>query len=154
MAALASRTLVSVAFDESVNERTFVSSLKAIWSLDDMTDAPDVGPILVGVAHGDYSATEIEEFIENTGSWDEGDLVNQEIGQRKIRVVGTFGTPGGASVSGVKVLNEGRPITTKLGWILLQAQTLDLWAYNLGSSPIATTIPNLNVQGHVNLWPR
>lgn len=151
---LAARTLQAEAFDEAVNERTFISSLVASWSLGDMTDADDVGPIMVGVAHGDYSAAEIEEFIENTGSWDEGDLVQQEVGQRKIRVVGIFETAPAASVVAVRTLNEGRPIKTKLGWILLQAQTIDVWAYNLGSAALSTTAPNLHLQGHVNLWPR
>jgi len=149
---LAARTLAAIAFDETVNERTLVSSLVASWSLDDLTAGAGIGPILVGVAHSDYSTAEIEEFIENTGSWDEGDLVQQEVGKRKIRTVGTFES----AISGVAaaVLNDGKPIKTRLNWILLQGQTLKVWAYNLGTAAVATTVPEVSVQGHANLFPK
>ncbi len=150
---LGSRTLAVASFDETVNERTFVSSVKAAWSLDNLTEGDGIGPIMVGLAHGDYSAAEIEAFIENTGSWNEGDLTAQEIGKRKIRIVGIFRSPPGA-LMGSMVLNEGKPIHTKCGWILLQGQTLDMWAYNLGTAAVATTIPDIHLEGHANLWPR
>ncbi len=150
---LAARTLAVAGFDESVNERTFVSSLVASWSLSDWTTGQNIGPLLVGVAHSDYTAAEIEEVIENTGSWNEGDLVSQEIGKRKVRIVGTFRSAN-QDGSGTAVLNQGQAITTKLGWILLTGQNLDLWCYNLGSAAFATTDPDLHVEGHVNLWPR
>ncbi len=152
MTTLAGRTLVSAVFDETVNERTFVSSVKASWSLSDMTQGAGIGPILVGVAHSDYTDAEIEEVIENTGSWNEGDLVSREIGARKVRQVGSFRAA--EDGSSIMTLEEGRMITTKLGWILLQGQSLRLWAYNTGSNAIATTVPILQLSGHVNLWPR
>ncbi len=151
---LAGRTLVSQIFDDSVNERTLITSIVATWTLSDMTDGADIGPILVGVAHSDYTATEMEEFIENTGSWDEGNLVSREVANRKVRMVGQFGTPGGASSSGTMVLGDGKPIKTKLNWILNQGQTLDFWAYNLGDNALATTVPILQVEGHANLFPK
>ncbi len=149
---LAASTLVGALFDESVVDRTFVSSLRATHSLDNFTPTITRGPILVGVAHGDYTDAEIEEWIENTGSWNEGNLVQQEVAKRRIRRIGIFDTPD-AAVDSV-VLNDGRPITTKLGWILLEAQTLRQWAYNLGTGALATTDPAYRVQGHVNLWPQ
>ncbi len=149
---LAGRTLTVGAFDETVSERTYISSLKAIWSLKDWTGIDEVGPLLVGIAHGDYSGPEIESFIEQTASWAESDLIGQEVGKRKIKIVGTFMTRSNATDS--YVLNDGRPITTKLGWILTQQQTIAVWAYNLGSAAIATTVPDVFVQGHANLWPQ
>ncbi len=150
---LAARTLVAQVFGETVQERTYISSLVAAWALDDVTVAADDGPLMVGVAHSDYSAAEIEEFIETTGSWNEADLVQaREVAKRFIRVVGIFrSAPGG--LLGSATLNEGRPIKTKLGWILTTGQSLDLWAYNLGASAYATTTPSLVCQGHANLWP-
>ncbi len=149
---LASRTLVSDIFDNVVNERTYVSSADLIWSLDQMTTGNNIGPVMCGLAHSDYSDAEIEAVIENTGSWDEGDLIKQEINTRKIRIVGVFRNPQDNTDSWV--LNDGRPIKTKLGWMLLQGQSLRLWAYNMGSAAFATTDPDMYAVGHVNLWPR
>ncbi len=152
--ALASEDAVLALFDEAVNERTFVSTIVATYSMRDLTVEAGVGPIMVGVAHGDYTAAEIEEWIENTGSWNEGDLVQQrEVGNRLIRKVGTFDTRA-MSATQETVLNDGKPIRTKLGWILNQGQTLALWAYNQGSAPVSTTTPDINCEGHANLWPR
>ncbi len=149
---LAARTLVLVPFDEAVNERTFVSSIIATWSLRNATPTTDVGPLLVGVAHSDYSAAEVEAYIEATGTWDEGDLVQQEVMKRKIRIVGTFFIPSGPNAQ--DTLNEGKKIRTKCGWISNQGQTLDVWAYNLGQAAFATTAPEVILNGHANLWPR
>ncbi len=49
---------------------------------------------------------------------------------------------------------DGRMKKSKLGWILLQGQSLRLWAYNAGSVAFGTTTPSLTANGHVNLWPR
>ncbi len=148
--------VISSAFDEQVVDRTLCSSLVATWSLADMTQKLNVGPIMVGIAHSDYTSAEIEAFIENTGSWNEGDKVqSKEVGRRQIRVIGTFPSPSepGAGL-GVATLNEGRPIKTKLNWILVEGRTLRVWAYNLGSAALDTTDPKVRVQGHANLWPR
>lgn len=152
LSTLASKTLISAAFDETVNERTLVSSIVASWSLQAFTPATGDGPVLVGVAHGDYSSAEIEAFLETTGSWNEGDLVAQEVGKRRIRRVGVLGATTGPLTP--SSLNDGKPIKTKLNWILLQGQTLQVWAYNMGSSALETTNPVVDVQGHANLWPR
>ncbi len=150
---LAARTLVGVLFDETVNERTLVTSVDAIWSLDDLTQSSGVGPILCGFAHGDYTDTEVEEYIEQVQSWNEGDKIGQEIARRQIRLVGTFsGAP--IDAKGMVVLNDGMPIKTKCNWILNQGQTLRMWAYNTGSQPLATTTPVLRANGHANLFPK
>ncbi len=152
LSTLAAKTAVKGNFDQVVNGRTFVSSVVATWALSEFTKSTGDGPILVGIAHGDYSAAEIEAWIENSGSWDEGDLVQQEVGKRKIRRVGIFHTPDDEAQA--VVLNDGKPIRTKCGWILNDGATLSHWAYNLGTSALATTSPTLNTQGHANLWPR
>ncbi len=152
LTALATKDVVGSVFDETVNERTWVSSVKATWSMANFTPIANAGPIIVGVAHGDYTDAEIEEWLESTGQWNEGNLVAQEISKRKIRQVGSFETPDDAA--DIVVLNDGKPINTKCGWILLQGQTLRLWAYNSGSANVATTAPAVTINGHANLWPR
>ena len=150
---LAAQAAAVGAFGEAVTEKTFVTSLIATWALQEFTVQAGDGPVMVGVMHSDYTQAELEEFIENTGSWNEASLVQtKEIGRRLIKVVGIFRTP--TAVGQAAVLNDGRPIRTRLNWMLTSGQTLDLWAYNLGSSAFGTTVPDLFVQGHVNLWPR
>ncbi len=150
--ALASEDVVLAAFDETVNERSYIGSIRATYAMRDYTVEAGVGPIMVGVSHGDYTAAEIEEWIENSGSWNEGDLVqSKEVGKRLIRKVGTFDTRAMAATE-ESVLNDGKPIYTKLGWILNQGVTLNLWAYNHGSAAVSTTVPDINCEGHVNLW--
>ncbi len=151
---LAARTLVAQVFDEVVEERTLISSVVATYTLDQFTSGAGSGPIMVGLAHSDYSAAEIEEVIENTGSWTEGDKVSQEVAKRLVRIVGVFGSEGGAGATLKHTLRDGEKIKTKLNWILTTGQTLDLWAYNLGNAPLATTDPQVHVEGHANLWPR
>ncbi len=138
---------------EVVDEKTFVSSVVAAWSLDDFTPATTVGPIAVGIAHSDYTATEIEEFLENAGGWTRGNLIaTREVGRRLIRTVGVFEIPDDAADA--VVLNDGLKITTKLGWTLITGQTIAFWAYNQGEAALATTSPDVHVQGHANLWSR
>lgn len=150
---LASRTVVAQVFDETVDEKTFVSSIVATYSISDITPLENAGPIVVGLAHGDYTSTEIEEWIEQTASWTIGNLqARREVGKRWIRQIGIFQTPGTTVTT--FVLNDGKPIKTKLGWTLGTGQTIDLWAYNLGSVALATTSPDIHCQGHINLWPQ
>ncbi len=150
---LGSNVLVGVLFDDSVTERTRVSSVVATYSMSEFTQATGDGPIMVGLAHGDYTDAEVEEFIEQTGSWAEANLVGREVANRKVRILGTFPSAAGAGVASEAVaLNEGRPIKTKLNWVLTTGQTLRLWAYNLGASALATTDPAVRAQGHANLW--
>ncbi len=142
---LASLDVVAGIFDNVVNERTFCSSVDATWNRSGGTIGE--GPIIVGLAHSDYSPAEIEEFIENTGSWNEGDLVNQEIAKRKIRIVGAF--PGDAADEG---LSDGEKIHTKTKWVLLQGQSLQQWAYNRSAGAL-TTGSAILTEGVAHLWP-
>ncbi len=151
-AALAAKDVAEAAFDEVVNERTLVSSVVASYTLSNFTPIASAGPIVVGLSHSDYSSAEIEEWIETTGSWNETDLVQQEVASRKIRRIGVFETPDAATDS--VALNDGRPMKTKLNWILNQGQTLNLWVYNSGAAAVATTTPVVHANGHANLWPR
>ncbi len=136
-------------FDDTVTTEMRVSSLEATYSLETFVAASGDGPLHVGIAHSDYDLAEIEQWIESTTGWDEGDLIGKEIMQRKIRQIGTF--RGLDNTSSIVVLNDGRPIKTKLNWLLTEGDTLDLWIYNAGSGAIGGD-PALNCSGHVNLW--
>ncbi len=144
--ALASLDVAKQDFDDVVTERTFVPSMEATWSLNGNT--PAEGLLIVGIAHSDYTAAEIEEFLENTGAWSEGDLVNQEIAKRKIRIVGTF-----LGLLAEERLKDGILIKTRLGWILNTGQTLSGWVYNRDGSG-RTTGGSVVLQGVAHLLPR
>ncbi len=150
MATLNTNTLVGSVLSQSVIDKTRISSVVLNWALSNFTPAQNDGPILVGVAHSDYTDAEVESVIENSGSWDPGNLANQEIAQRLVRSVGVFDIPEAATQS--VALNDGKPIKTKLNWQLNEGDTLRVWAYNTGSTALATTVPNLHVNGHANLW--
>ncbi len=82
---LAANTSVKNGLTTVVDDSTWVSSIKATWSMTGFTPTNNAGPIYVGVAHNDYTNAEIQEWIENTGAWNAGDLQSQEIAKRKIR---------------------------------------------------------------------
>ncbi len=146
---LAGKTAVLQA-SQTVSSPCRVSSVKAIYSLHGMTVGDNIGPIMVGVAHSDYTLAELEEWIEAaSGSWQRGKLVEQEIDNRLIRRIGVF-TP--LISLGAEVLNDGKPIRTKLNWALQSAQGLNFWYYNMGTAALATTDPNGHVQGQANLF--
>ncbi len=119
--------------------------------MDELTNPQ--GPIVFGVAHSDYTDAEIEEVIENTASWDEGNKVQQEVAKRLVRTIGTMVGTELAGVSDVK-FNKGVPVKTKLNWILTTGDTLRLWGYNKSDGALSGTAPIIRANGHANLWPQ
>lgn len=134
-----------------LEESAWLSSVKCVWSMNGFTEVVGDGPLYVGVAHSDYSGAEIEEWIENTGSWARGDKIAQEMSARKIRQVGIFDSDA-SSAAGLDHLNDGRPITTKCGWNLTTGDTVKMWVYNAGAGGV-TSGAAMHVLGHANLWP-
>jgi len=137
---------------DNVAQPTWISSVNCTYSLSDVTLGAG-GPVLVGVCHDNYSAAQVEEFIENEGNWDQTDLAAQEIGRRKIRIIGSL-EPSELGPNGTTSLNDGKPITTKCGWLILTGSTLKYWFYNQDGAAFATTNPSVFINGHANLWPR
>ncbi len=151
LATLAGETMGSEVNADTLTEKAWLSSVVLKWTLSNFTPVVNVGPIMVGVAHPDYSSTEIEEWVENQQSWEETDMIGQEKARRKIREIGVFDTP--ADATQAVVLNDGKPIRTKCGWQLSTGQGLRMWTYNLGSAALQTTSPVVSIDGHCNLWP-
>lgn len=152
LSTLGGRAAVSGDVTDTVTEKAWLSSVKATWSLAKFIAGTDDGPIQIGLAHSDYTTAEILEWINQTASWDQGDRIGQEIAKRQIRRVGVFDTPPDLGVADTVVLNDGKPITTKCGWQLKTAESVKIWAFNQGSSAIATGAVVLS-NGHANLWP-
>jgi len=112
-------------------------SIKASWTMTGLV-ALD-GPIVVGYAHSDYTVAEIKEAIESTGSIDQGDKTQQERANRLVRVVGVFVDEAS--------LNDGRPISTKLNWLIVPGKAINMFMYNDGIT--LTTGAKLSANGRM-----
>ncbi len=120
-----------------------IMSISATYSMEDHVGAE--GPILVGVSHGDYTVTEIKEFIESGSSISVGDKIQSERANRLIRHIGTF-----SGISNAETLNDGRPIKTKLNWLIPIGKTLNVWYYNDSINALSTgTVMKANGSGWV-----
>ncbi len=153
-ASLATKTVTLQQFPDVTTERCWISSIDAVWTLSHHTKVADAGPFLIGVAHGDYTGDEIEEFLENVDSWDESDKVqSREISRRFIKQIGIFETP--EAIENTVRMNDGKMIHTKCGFYLATGQTLQLFVYNLGGAQIsATGNSRVDGRGVAHLWPR
>ncbi len=101
------------------------------------------GPVAVGIAHGDYTNAEIEEWIEATTSISRGDQLVLEKARRKCRLIGELTAVNGA-------IGDGRRLRVKMGWAIPTGDTLKVWAYNYGSGPM-TTGTRVSVSGKMYL---
>ncbi len=147
---LGPKVAVKENLSQVVVDTTRVSSVKCVYALANWTPIADVGPIMFGWAHSDYTNAEIEGFLEAAASWDLGDKIAKEVRSRLVRIVGVFDLP--QAVTDAVRVNDGRPIRTKLNWMLAEGDTLSLWAYNMGDGSVATTVPNVHAFGTANLW--
>ncbi len=152
MSALAANTLVGANITQVTIDTCRISSIRCTYSLSNFTPAQNIGPITVGVAHSDYTDAEVEGWLESAGSWDRGNTTAREVRSRMCRILGTFRVEPGSTNATVHVLNHGRPIKTKLNWLLTEGQTVKFWAFNGGSSAVTTSVPNFEALGDANLW--
>ncbi len=149
---LAGQTVLLQGVGDVVTEKTFISSVHASYILQGMSPGDNIGPLMVGVAHSDYSTGEVEAWIELSTGWSQADLVARETANRLIRKIGVFESPLNSGVS--SALNDGRAIKTKLNWTLISGQSINFFVYNLGTTALGTTDPDVHIEGKANLWAR
>ncbi len=89
------------------------------------------GPIVVGYAHSDYTVVEIKECIESQASIDPGEKIAQERANRLVRIVGSL-------TGQAQNLNDGKPIKTRLNWLIATGDFVNMFSYNDGSSALTT----------------
>ncbi len=138
LSTLASQTVITSALVGTSDAQYRLLSAKMSWSQLGLTAAE--GPITVGYAFGDYTVTEIKECLEIGASISPGDKIAQEKGNRWVRIVGTF------EADAQSVLNDGRPIKTKLNWKVQIGSTVNIFAYNESGSALQTGTV-INAQG-------
>lgn len=92
------------------------------------------GPLHVYLAHSDYTAAEIQEFIDNADGFGEtDDLIAKEKSRRLIRYVGAF--PG---VDPDEVLNDGRPVRIRGRFRVGAGDAVNLAVYNTAGAQLTT----------------
>ncbi len=145
--ALATKALVAAAASGVTTGTLRVVSTKCTFTWSGIGAQID-DSLEFGWAHSDYTAAEIEECLEASGSMDPGEKVQGEQANRLVRTVGVISAASIAAGGGT-AFNDGKPITTKLNWLLSPADSLKLWARN-GSGVVYTTGSTLSMVG--DLW--
>ncbi len=114
----------------SLAQDFFTVSADLTWAIHGLT--PTEGPIQFGLAHGDYTVTEIKEAIE-AAPISQSDKIALERSRRQVRKVGLFRG---------EVANESfhdgaiKRVRTKM--MLTEGQELAAWVYNTGGSALTT----------------
>ncbi len=146
--ALAADDVVSGAITQAGVGTMRFMSIKANWSILDLGSSTDDN-FQFGVAHSDYTAAEIEECLEAQGAIDVGDKVAQEQSNRLVRSIGVLTQSGLTAALGGIQFNDGRPVKTKLNWLMSIGDTLVVWVRN-GSANVYTTNALITTIG--DLW--
>ncbi len=151
LGALGAGTVVIQNLFDNTGQEMYIISSDLTWSI--VNGEEDSGPINVGLAHGDYTLTEIDEwFVSNAGI--AGDEIALEQSRRKVRQVGDIivhETGTGGTGTGWGQLEGGMKIRTRMGWFIAPDVDLALWARNSGDAALATTTADLTVSGNVYL---
>ncbi len=129
LATLATDTVIKVGLTGAAVATYRAISAKLVYSVQALTSGE--GPILLGLAHSDYTVAEIKEAIESAASIDAGSKIEGERSNRLVRIIGT-------ALSQEPVLNQGKPIHTKLNWLMTPGDELVLFAYNEDDSSLTT----------------
>ncbi len=146
--ALATLDVISAAGTSAPTAPVRIMSIDVAWAITDLGASID-DLFQFGVAHSDYTSAEIEECLEATASMDLGDKIAQERANRLVRSIGNITQDGNASLDSGLNFNSGRPMKTRLNWVLSTGDTLNVWVRN-GSGTVYTTGAILTGIGH--LW--
>ncbi len=130
MLTAADGAVVSSAGDPMGREFFWISG-DIYWALKGATVGE--GPIVVGIAHNDYTDAELTENLNQTGMEDPGDKIAQERGRRLVRRAGQFSV-----VAANEVLNDGKAKRTKAGFVLTDGFAPNFWAQNRSGATLTT----------------
>ncbi len=145
--ALAALDVVKATLTAPVTEAIRIVSLDLAYTWSGKAAIDDAAEF--GVAHSDYTAQQIEECLEATGSIDLGDKSAQERSNRLVRSIGIITGPAVSGASGGARFNDGMRVKTRLNWLLSTGDTIDIWIRN-GSGNVYTTGGTLVSSG--NIW--
>ncbi len=109
------------------------------------------GPIVVGVANGELSVTEIAECLNTDGPLNRNDRANQESAERAVFPFCQLDFIEKA-VGGVEVLNQGLPVVFKKPWTYSNPEGWTLFAFNHGGSALTTGAILRNLSTYYGVW--
>ncbi len=125
-------------------------SVKLSYTWEDIAAVIDDG-MEFGLAHSDYSATEVEECLESQSSIDRGNKTEAERSGRWVRSLGRISNYGNVAEGGSAPFNGGRPLKTRLNWQMTTGDTLNLWIRN-GSGTIWTVGGSVQAIGDMYIY--
>ncbi len=128
--ALAAADVVVNAVTNTASGKMRFTSVTARYGVSGGT-SPE-GPVIFGLAHSDYTAAEIEECLEAGGSIDLGDKIAREQANRLVRRIGIIDMDPNA------IFNDGKPVKTKLNWLMAVGDQLSLWIFNKDQVTLTT----------------
>ncbi len=139
---------------DAADDNFIATSLEATYTFQVETAAEPsgVGPFHFGIAKSDYSSAEIEAWFENQAGFTRADLVAQELSRRHIKQIGVFMPEAVAANAKVNVVvNDGKPIKTRLNWRIVEGTRISMWMYNNGDVVVpATAGQDFNAVGHIS----
>lgn len=127
--ALASYDVTATQMSQVTNRDLYAISMDVSAAYE--TGAAPAGPVIVGVAHNDYTAEEIEEHLEVADSWDFSNKTDQEKRRRKVRKIGMFD-----GISTSEKLFDGGTKRIPLKFMLNEGATLKSWCYNASDAAL------------------
>ncbi len=117
-------------FGGNLVEDLWVNSVHLLWTIRGHTGGE--GPIEVGVAHGDYTTAELQEWA-TSNQFDPDDLIDKERNRRLVRSSGMF--PGLATE---EALNNGTPLKTVVKFLIGDGKPFNIWALNSSGATLTT----------------
>ncbi len=133
------KSLIAALISETADNKFIATSLEATYQLtvEQAAEPNSIAAVSFGVAKSDYSAAEVETWVENSSGFKRENLISQEISKRMIKQIGMFSPRAvTAAQQVVATINEGMPIKTRLNWRILANTTLLFWVYNGGPTAI------------------
>ena len=126
-----------------VTEERFRMLKQELWSSIVGLTAGDGDGLLIGLADGDLSLSEIDAAIENNGPLGPNDSVSAAISMRAVWLLG-HGDPDGSTE--LTFINEtgGAKMTSTPRWTFAKTKSWNLFVYNLGAT--ITTGATVNIR--------
>ncbi len=115
----------------TINNEHYAISMDAYVSVQDHTAAE--GPLDVGVAHGDYTTTEVGEWFNSTNLIGGTDQVQKEHNRRKCRDIGRL-----SGLSTQEILFDGGAKRVRLGFMVEDGATMNIFVFNRDDDALTT----------------